>query len=192
MSKQPTHLHSRYFFSFILTVPFWFAACENQPAEVQEVIRPNERVNYPLNEQHNAVFRYTDSGKAVLEIHAGLVEDYTHLDPKYMSFKRGVEVRLFNKQGTINTTLRADTAQHMVEEQRWNIGGQVVVINKKGERLETQQLFWDEKAGTLRSEKRVQITTDGQLITGTGFEADKEFASYRIFNVQGEITIDDE
>jgi hypothetical protein len=38
----------------------------------------------------------------------------------------------------------------------------------------------------------VQIRTDGQLITGKGFEADQEFNTYRIFKVQGEITIDDE
>jgi len=53
-------------------------------------------------------------------------------------------------------------------------------------------LYWNKKEERLYSDAKVQIRTDGQLITGKGFEADQEFNTYRIFKVQGEITIDDE
>ena len=62
---------------------------------------------------------------------------------------------------------------------------------RKGERMLTELLFWDKKKRNY-TDRAVQIETDGQRITGVGFEADQEFNSYQIYKVQGEITIDDE
>ena len=49
-----------------------------------------------------------------------------------------------------------------------------------------------QKEEKLYTDRAVQIETDGQRISGVGFEADQEFNSYQIYKVQGEITIDDE
>ena len=67
-----------------------------------------------------------------------------------------------------------------------------MLSNGKGERTKSEPLFRNKKEERLYSDAKVQIRTDGQLITGKGFEADQEFNTYRIFKVQGEITIDDE
>jgi LPS export ABC transporter protein LptC len=88
--------------------------------------------------------------------------------------------------------LEADTARQLKDDDLWAIGGNVVLTNGKGERMKTERLYWNKKEERLYSDAKVQIRTDGQLITGKGFEADQEFNTYRIFKVQGEITIDDE
>lgn len=147
---------------------------------------------YPLNEQRGAHITYSDSGISVLEIESGLVQDFGNMDPSYVYFGEGLEVKFYNGEQLSSTVLTADTARQMKSKDLWVIGGNVEVLNGKGERMQTELLYWDKKEERIYSESAVQIITDGQLIMGKGFEADQEFNSYRIFKVQGEITIDDE
>jgi len=64
-----------------------------------------------------------------------------------------------------------------------------VVVNEKNEKLNTEKLEWDEQTGKLYSDQFVKITTPEEIIMGTGFEADQNFNSYRIFKVTGTITV---
>lgn len=165
-------------------------SCSNDTEEVAQVNTP-QRI-YPLNEQRGAHITYSDSGISVLEIESGLVQDFGNMDPSYVFFDKGLEVKFYNGEQLSSTILTADTARQMKSKDLWVIGGNVEVLNGKGERMQTELLYWDKKEERIYSESAVQIITDGQLIMGKGFEADQEFNSYRIFKVQGEITIDDE
>jgi LPS export ABC transporter protein LptC len=167
-----------------------FSACSNASKQVEKV--SNSMVQYPLNEQIDAQITYSDSGQKVLEIQAGLVQDFGNLDPAYVYFGNRVKVQFYNGKTLTSTVLEADTARQLKDEDLWAIGGNVILTNGKGERMTTEQMFWDKKEERLYSTSKVQILSDGQLITGKGFEADQEFNKYRIFKVQGEITIKDE
>jgi len=164
--------------------------CNNTVKEVEEVSKAPR--NYPLNEQIGATITYSDSGQKMLEIHAGLVQDYGNQDPAYVFFGERVRVQFYNGKTLTSTVLEADTARQLKDDDMWAIGGNVILTNGKGERMKTERLFWNKQEERLYSDAKVQIRTDGQLITGMGFEADQEFNTYRIFKVQGEITIDDE
>ena len=67
-----------------------------------------------------------------------------------------------------------------------------MVVNKKGEQLNTEELYWDEKKETIYSEVFVKITTDEEIIMGEGFEADQNFTNYTLSKVTGQITIEDD
>lgn len=164
--------------------------CANDEAEVEEVA--NFPKVFPLNEQYGAKMIYSDSAQKILEIHAGVMKDFGNVDPPHVYFGNGLKVYFYNGGERASTVLLADTAQQLKKDELWAIGGNVVVTNGKGERMSTELLYWDQKNEKLYSEAAVQILTEGQLITGKGFEADQEFNTYRIFSVQGEITIDDE
>jgi LPS export ABC transporter protein LptC len=167
-----------------------FASCSNSVKNVEELT--STPLNYPLNEQRGATITYSDSGQKLLEIHAGLVQDYGNLDPAYMFFGERIQVQFYYDKTLNSTILEADTARQLKDDDIWAIGGNVILTNGKGERMKTERLYWDKKEERLYSDASVEIYTDGQLISGEGFEADQEFNTYRIFKVQGEITIDDE
>lgn len=175
---------------FGLITGCFFASCSNNTLEVEQVSATP--VLYPLNEQHRARIVYSDSGINVLEISAGIVQDYGNMEPPFVFFGRRLEVRFYNGASISSTVLKADTARQQKKEDLWAIGGNVIVTNGKGEQMETELLYWDKANERIYSESAVQIKTDGQLIIGKGFEADQEFNNYRIFKVQGQITIDDE
>ena len=65
----------------------------------------------------------------------------------------------------------------------------VVVVNQKGDRLNTEHLIWDEKKQKLISDEFVKITTKDQIIYGDGFEANEDFTKYKIFKTRGTIPI---
>ena len=65
----------------------------------------------------------------------------------------------------------------------------MVVVNRKGERLNTEKLIWDERNELLSSDRFVKITTAEEIIFGDGFEANQDFSRYRIFNVKGRLTV---
>tara|TARA_B100000780_G_scaffold9470_1_gene6684 strand:- start:7365 stop:7913 length:549 start_codon:yes stop_codon:yes gene_type:complete len=178
----------RAFFGLILS--FLIASCTNDTQDVEQVSATP--MLYPLNEQHHARIVYSDSGINVLEIAAGIIQDFGNIDPPYVFFGRRLEVRFYNGEAISSTVLTADTARQQKKEDLWAIGGNVIVTNGKGEQMETELLYWDKANERIHSESAVQIKTDGQLIIGKGFEADQEFNNYRIFKVQGQITIDDE
>lgn len=177
-------------FFFLSTAILLLGACRNDVKEVQQV--SDSPRNYPLNEQIGATIIYSDSGQKMLEIHAGLVRDYGNQDPAYVFFGDRIRVQFYNGKTLTSTVLEADTARQLKDDELWAIGGNVVLTNGKGERMKTERLYWNKKEERLYSDAKVQIRTDGQLITGKGFEADQEFNTYRIFKVQGEITINDE
>lgn len=68
----------------------------------------------------------------------------------------------------------------------------VSVINQKGERLNTEHLVWDERSEKLTSDEFVKITTKDEIIFGNGFEANQDFTKYKIFNIKGTISINNE
>ena len=176
--------------SFSILLLLAFCACENDEKVVEEINTP--RVNYPLNEQRHANIIYSDSGINILEINAALVQDFGNMEPPYVFFGGGLNVRFYNGPEMSSTVMTADTAHQDKKSDLWAIGGNVIVRNGKGERMLTELLYWDKTSERLYSDAPVQIITDGQLIMGKGFEADQEFNTYRLFKVQGEITIDDE
>ena len=166
------------------------SSCKNETSAVEAINAPI--LNYPLNEQRHANIIYSDSGINVLEINAGLVQGLGNMEPPYTFFGNGLTVLFYNGPKLSSTVLNADTARQEKSTDLWAIGGNVVVRNGKGERMFTELLFWDKKEEKLYTDRAVQIETDGQRISGVGFEADQEFNSYQIYKVQGEITIDDE
>ena len=62
----------------------------------------------------------------------------------------------------------------------------------QGERFNTSELFWDQKAEKVYSDKYIRIQQKEQIITGVGFESNQNMTRYRIFNSQGEFPVEEE
>ena len=65
-----------------------------------------------------------------------------------------------------------------------------MIVNKKGEKLNTEELVWNQSAKKLFTEKFVKITTPTQVMYGDGLEANEDFTWYRILNPKGIVAVD--
>lgn len=164
-------------------------SCSNDIKEVQEITRED---NLPMDVQEDLVLQYSDSSFVRLQLEAPLAESYTQLAEPERKFPKGIEVFFFDNHGVQETRLRANQATNFINKRLWHATGDVVVVNKKGEQLNTEELYWDEKKEIIYSDVFVKITTGKEIIMGEGFEADQNFDNYVISKVTGQIAIEDE
>jgi LPS export ABC transporter protein LptC len=92
----------------------------------------------------------------------------------------------------VSSRLKADYGIRYDRELRMEARKNVVVVNEKGEQLNTEHLVWDERTRKLHSDEFVKITTGDEIIYGNGFEANQDFSQYRIFNIKGIISVNSE
>ncbi len=65
----------------------------------------------------------------------------------------------------------------------------VVVNNIYGEKLETEELIWDQNTEKISSEKFVKITTRDEIIFGDGFESNDDLSNYKIKKIRGTLQV---
>ena len=69
---------------------------------------------------------------------------------------------------------------------------QVVFVNQKGERLETEQLTWYEDSARVRTDKAVRVQRGADVIHGLGLDATEDFSSYVIHRITGQFYMPDD
>ena len=174
----------------MVAATFLFLGCTNSPEEIKQVTGQEEVL--PLSVQKNIVYEYSDSSYKRLEVKAPVVEDFSQIAEPYREFALGIDVTFFDKLGNPESHLKANYAKERINEKLWEARGDVVVVNEKGEQINTEQLFWDVKKEMIYSNVFVKIATSDEVIMGDGFEADQNFTTYKIKgNVKGEIQIEE-
>lgn len=99
--------------------------------------------------------------------------NYPQLEEAKMEFPKGIEVNFFSNTGKTESHLRANQAIRYTNSALWKAKGRVIVVNSKGEKLETESLNWDENKELIFSDEFVKLSTGKQIITGIGFKANQ-------------------
>ena len=64
--------------------------------------------------------------------------------PSYWAFEKGVYLEQFDSIFHIEASIKADTAYYYDKERLWKLIGNVDIQNRKGERFNTELLYWNE------------------------------------------------
>ncbi len=121
----------------------------------------------------------SENGKIKYKFETPLMEVYEHAKQPYTEFREGLFITTYNDSTmVIESTLRADYGLVLDKQELWEAKGNVVATNAKGERLETQQLFWNRKTKRIYSNVDSKITMGTAEHVGTGFESDEEFKDW--------------
>ncbi|QXD14473.1 LPS export ABC transporter periplasmic protein LptC [Rhodocaloribacter litoris] len=152
----------------------------------------------PDRESWNTRFYVSEDGRPRVEIEAAYMAEYEREDSTYMLLRglpdsgaARVTVRLFDERGEPSATLTAARVYYYDREQRFEAHGDVRVVTRTGRRLETEDLFWDERERIVRTPGFVRITTEKEQLQGYELEADEDLATYRLRRVTGRRTVED-
>ena len=167
----------------------FLVSCENDIEVIQSF---SDRGTLPSQSMINARIVYTDSARLQLRISAPEIHNYTNSSEKYTEYPYGILAEFFDKNGEIDLQLSSNYAIYYTDKELWEAKDSVVVINREGEKLDTEQLFWDEKNKIIYSNSFVKVTRPDEVITGEGFEADETFTTWNIKSIKGTIYIQDE
>ncbi len=129
---------------------------------------------------------YSQQGNRSYRFRTPLLERYDVAQEPYMEFRRGVEVQTYNDSThQEDSRLTANYAIFLIDRELWEAKGNVVVINASGQRLETEQLFWDQKSKRIYSNVDSRLTQGTDVIVGEGFESDENFEEYSFRRPKG-------
>ena len=112
--------------------------------------------------------------------------------PSYWAFEKGVYLEQFDSIFHIEASIKADTAYYYDKERLWKLIGNVDIQNRKGERFNTELLYWNEATQKVYSDKFIRIQQPDRIITGHGFDSNQQMTVYTIHNIEGIFYVHDE
>jgi LPS export ABC transporter protein LptC len=128
-------------------------------------------------------------------VEAPVMERYSEAETPYDVFPSGIVLKGFSAEGLLETKIRADYAKHINEKSEaeiWEAYGNVVINNfVKGEKMETDTLFWNRLTQRIYTHTWVKLYTPDMFMQGYGMESDdmarnaviqRPFDSYAIVN----------
>ena len=160
---------------------FLICSCSNDPESVKGFINTD---NLPIEKLEGAEMLQTQNGILNVKIIAETIERFEDIQPQLV-FSNGLEVIFYNDSGLVRSVLKAENAEIDEINNIMTASESVVLTSSQGEKLETEELIWDERENKIYTDKKVIITTAKELIQGEGFESKPDFSEYSISKIQG-------
>lgn len=173
-----------------LVIPF-LSACEN---DIEKINLLNTDSNYPDVIGEDIEVIYSDSAKVKVQMYAKELNQYNRAEEPYSEFPKGIRVYFYDDSLGIESELKANYAIYYQTEKLWHAKGKVVAQNfKTGERLDSEELFWDEEKEEIYSESYTRIVNDNGTFHGqNGFRSDQTLTDYTLIGSKGVVNLQDD
>lgn len=172
---------------FIILLAIISFACENDLADVDAL---QERMNVKVETVKDVEILYSDSAQVRVRVTAETMLNHLDINEPNQEFIDGIFVEFFNPEGLITSTMTAKYAIRFERKGEVTARDSVVWESIDNQKLETEELIWNEKKEEIFTQKFARITTEREIITGHGFRAKQDFSNARIQAVDGIISID--
>jgi LPS export ABC transporter protein LptC len=195
MKRLPLSFPFKSIFGCLTVTLLFISACENDVAVINSVTAADEK-NKPIETSKNVEFLYSDSARVRSRLKTPLVDHYLGKKP-YYEMSKGLDVVFYDALQKEQTKLTAnygigyDNGNNENKMSIMEAKGNVVVINEKGDKLNTEHLIWNSNTKKIYTNEFVKITTKDEVIWGDGLEANEDFSEYEIKHVKGQIAVKD-
>ncbi|MBE6287790.1 MAG: LPS export ABC transporter periplasmic protein LptC [Mediterranea massiliensis] len=177
--------------AFMVVVMFvLFSSCSNNKKSIGEAI--TERDSLPVMDTKGVSTLISDSGVIRYRLMAEEWKVYDRKNPPHWAFEKGVYLESFDSLFQVEANVKADTAYYYEKKKLWKLMGNVVIKNFKGERFNTDLLYWDQNTEKVYSDQFIRIEQPERIITGWGFESNQQMTVYRIFKPEGIFYVEEE
>jgi LPS export ABC transporter protein LptC len=177
----------------LLIIPgvFCIVACENDIEIINSLTNTN---NLPELKGKKVETLYSDSGKVKMQLNADEILQFGKAERPYIEFPQGIHVIFFDDSLKLESEIIADYAKYFTDEKLWEARGNVIALNNaSGEKLNTEELFWDETQQRIYSNSFSRIENkDGIFYGQKGFETNQKFAPLRLKSSRGTVNVKDE
>ncbi len=168
--------------SLFSVLSFLLSSCENDVERVKQVTASD---SLPVETGKDVEFFYSDSGRVKVRAFAPKLERFANPEDPKIVMPDGVNVDFYNEEMKVKSKLTANYAVRYEQKHIMEARHNVVVVNEKGETLNTEKLFWDEDHDRIYSDQFVKITKEDETIWGNGFESNATFDKYDITDITG-------
>ena len=138
-----------------------------------------ERDSLPVMDTKGVTTLISDSGITRYRVNTAEWLIYDRKNPPYWAFEKGIYLEKFDSVFHTEASIKADTAYYYNK-------------NLKGEKFDTELLYWDQNKKRVYSDRRVRIEQPDQIIYAIGFESNEQLTKYRFFKTEGIFYVDEE
>lgn len=167
-----------------------FSSCSGRKKELGAAI--TERDSLPVLDTRGVTTLVSDSGITRYRVNTAEWLIFDRKTPSYWAFEKGIYLEKFDSVFHVEASIKADTAYHYDKEKLWKLMGNVHIQNLKGEKFDTELLYWDQNKQRVYSDRRVRIEQPDQIIYAIGFESNEQLTKYRFFKTEGIFYVDEE
>ncbi|GAA4459412.1 hypothetical protein GCM10023093_00360 [Nemorincola caseinilytica] len=162
-------------------------SCKNDPETIRALTGEHSMQE---DKAYGVTFLYSQEGKVSMRVFAKEFVRSPNGKRPYIDMNRGLKMEFFDDSGRVADVLTADSSRYYEVQQDFIVWDSVQIVSRKGERLNTDELIWNEQAQKFFTEKPVTITTATEVLYGDGMEANRDFTWYRILRPKGSVEVD--
>lgn len=162
------------------------SGCSNDISEIKAITDPQ---TLPVQTTLNGTFVFTEHGKTRNKLMATRLDRYSG-EKEFLEASEGFTMIFFDSTGAEEARLSAIHGHYDQEQKRLMARGQVELFNIKGEKLETEELFFIQDSALIRTHHFVTITTRSGVIYGHGLVSNDSFTRYRILRPSGQLYVE--
>jgi LPS export ABC transporter protein LptC len=161
----------------------FLSSCGHEKKRIGEAIK--DRDSMPVMRTTDVVTLISDSGITRFRIKTPEWLIYDRRNPSFWAFEKGIYLEKFDPNYHVEASIKCDTAYFYDKQRLWKLIGHVAIKNTKGEKFNTELLFWDQMAEKVYSDKKIRIEQLDKIIVGHGFESNQQMTQYVIHNIEG-------
>jgi LPS export ABC transporter protein LptC len=148
--------------------------------------------NKPLETAENIKIYYSTYGRLQMILEAPSMSRYVGDNP-YMELTDGFLMVFYDSLNNESSRISARYAIQYERTKMIEARNDVVVENiNNQEKMNTEELIWDQNRQLIFTDKFVKITTQEEVLYGDGFESDEGFTSWHIKNPKGTFYLETE
>lgn len=151
---------------------------------MKEVRKINITEINPVGEAQDFNLKYTDSGKIKAVLVSPQMLDFSGSEFPFNEFPKGLDLTVYDDQANKSFV----SSNYAISYSKTNIielTGKVVIITHDGKKLETEQLYYDQKNEWFFTQKPYRFTDKGSVINGVGIDFSKDFKNLDTQQIKG-------
>lgn len=147
--------------AFFLLLSCALASCESNFKQVQNI---NKISFFPAGEAEHITLQYTDSTKVKAILVSDVMLDYSTVKYKFTEFPKGIHLTFFDSDNNKNTVV-SDYAISYTQTELIDLRGNVVITTYDGKKLESDQLYYDQRNDWFYTEGKYKGSVDKDNFT---------------------------
>ncbi len=161
--------------------------CEDSLKETRQVFTQDD---VAVEVGHEVEILYSDSAVVRVRVTGPVLHNHSGREKPRQEFPEGIKMDFLLPDLSVRSVLTAKKATRYQAEGRIIARDSVVLSTVKQEKLETEELIWDEKTAKIHTDKFVKVTQPGEIIYGFGLEAEQDFSYWKILVPKGRIKVE--
>ncbi len=173
--------------SAILILALIHASCQPESDKNHQVFTQDDTA---VEIARDVEILYSDSAFVRVRVTGPVLHNHSERDDPRQEFPEGVKIEFLETDLSVKSTITALHATRYQEKGKIIARDSVIMLTNKQEKLETEELIWNERTAKVTTEKFVKVTKPGEIIYGFGLEAEQDFSYWKILVPKGRIKVD--